>query len=410
MSKSDSTIINDGHGEEVESEDSSRWGISRRSFLFTLASTMALGLPRAAQASLTNVQPFSFAFVSDVHLTLEHEDTYELFRESQLFLQQTVKRINEMNLDFVVFGGDMIHGPGKDEGHWNFFLDIVQGLNCQWYFVLGEDDVTGDVAVDKMKLFGPDWKGKGLENDKPYWSLSPEHNVHLIGLDTSVPDSKTGRLTTDQIRWLKADLAANVSKFTIVFSHHPLLAPHPYDSGPPFSDYACYNGASARELIGASPYVRLAISGHIPINEVQKEANTYYVSCPSLITYPCAFKVFRIDNDQIKMETHQIDYRALVKKGEKALLDSSLSHHYNKKKPQEFLSLCEGDKLDNNAVLPLYGGMTPQPYNPAKQKGKAPEPIPDEEEAKGKDGDKPSPKTGESSDDSKKTKKRFKLW
>jgi hypothetical protein len=127
------------------------------------------------------------------------------------------------------------------------------------------------------------------------------------------------------------------------------------------------NSASVREVLAGSPYVRLALSGHIPVNATLKEGNIYYLSCPSLVAYPCAFKVFRVGNDEIEVETHQVTYNALVKKAEKALLESTFAHHYNNSAPREFVTLCRGEKEDNHAVLPLYGGMTPRALKPQKQ-------------------------------------------
>ncbi len=339
--------------------------ISRREFISSLVATAVLGLPQAARASLIPVKPFSFAFVSDVHLTTGVADTHILFNESQLFLQDAVKTINNLNVDFVVFGGDNVETPGKDEQNWNLFLDVMQTLNCRWDFILGESDLTSPVASEKMRMFGPDWKGRGFENGVPYWSYNFANNVHLIGLDTSKANSKSGQVSSDQLTWLKSDLESHPSQFTMIFSHHPLIVPHPYDDP---GDYGIVNGAEVREVLATSPYVRLALSGHVPVNSVQKEGNIYFVSCPMLTSYPCAFKVFRVNNDEIVMETHMITYKALVKKGEKALLQSTLAYHYNKSNPQEFVELCAGKKLDSNAVLPLYGGMTPHAISPHNDK------------------------------------------
>lgn len=365
------------------------FAITRRDFLGSMLAIAALGLPHKAHAALSPIKPFSFAVISDAHLTHGVEDTYYLYKESQLFLQDAVKQINALNVDFCVFVGDMIESPGKDEVNWNLFIDIMQTLNCRWDFVLGESDITSSSNQEKMRMFGPDWKGRDFDNTAPYWSYNFANNVHLIGLDTSKYNSKSGYVSDEQLEWLKNDLATHASQFTIVFSHHPTLPPSPYDGGPPFSGYGIVNGASVREVLASSPDVKLAISGHVPINSVEKESTIYYASVPSLIAYPCAFKVFRIDNNEIKVETHQISYKALIKKAEKALLESSFAYSYHKKRPRDFISLCEGGPKHANAILPLYGGMTPQPYDPKKgnvKKGasqKAPD-KPDEKKKKRK--------------------------
>lgn len=322
-------------------------------------SLLGFSCKQEARASLAPVKPFSFAYVTDVHLTTDLQDTHELFHESQLILQSVIKKINTLQVDFVVFGGDQVESLGKNESNWNLFLDVVQGLNCPWHFVLGDKDVTS--VVDKMQVFGPDWKGKGIEGNTSYWSTDYASNVHLIGLDTSRTESKEGLLSTRQINWLKKDLEKNSSKFTIVFSHHPLLPPPPYDTGnTPWTSYILANAASGREVLGASPYVRLCLSGHIGMNKIQKEGNIYYVSNAALASYPCSFKVFKIDQDKIEMESYQIEYKAFVDKARKNLIESTLAYYYDKGKPKEYARASEGDSLDQNAMLPLYGGMIPE--------------------------------------------------
>lgn len=301
-------------------------------------------------------------------MTTDKEDTHELFHESQLILQSVVKKINELQVDFVMFGGDQIEGLGKNEANWNLFLDVVQGLNCPWHFVLGDKDVGS--VVDKMAVFGPDWKGKGIEGNTSYWSSDFASNVHLIGLDTSRTESKEGLLSSRQLSWLKKDLEKNSSKFTIVFSHHPLLPPAPYDTGnSPWTSYVVSNAASGREVLAASPYVRLALSGHIGLNKLQKEGNIYYVSNAALISYPCSFKVFRVDQDKIEMESFQIQYKAFVDKARKNLIESTLAYYYDKGKPKEYARLSEGETLDQTALLPLYGGMIPERLEKEAQGG-----------------------------------------
>ncbi|MBS1997785.1 MAG: metallophosphoesterase, partial [Cyanobacteria bacterium SZAS LIN-2] len=166
--------------------------VNRRRFLLGLTSILSLSPlalgPLAKEASAqANFEPFSFAFISDVHLSTGQADTTVLLQESQLFLQDVVKQLNQHKLDFIVFGGDQVEGPGKDDSFWNLFIDVCQNLNAPWFFVLGEADVSGRRAVDKMDAYGPDFKGRNLTSGKPYWSTDPVPNVHLIGLDTSRP-------------------------------------------------------------------------------------------------------------------------------------------------------------------------------------------------------------------------------
>lgn len=342
--------------------------ISRRAFLFTLATVSCLPFAKSAQAAVGLFDPFSFAYITDVHLTSGVPDTFKMLQESQLFLQDVVKALNAEKLDFIVFGGDQVEKPGQNDANWQLFLDVVQGLNCPWTFVLGEQDVSGPPAVDKMRTYGPDWKGKGIETNQPYWSQSPLPGVHLIGLDTSKAGTVTGDLSSEQLEWLKEDLKSNPRRFTIVFSHHPLLAPSPYDSGPPWDEYVVPQGALAREILGSSKYVRLALSGHVHMTKIQQERDLWYVSNPSLAVFPCAYRIFHVTPETVTVETYQVQFPALIKKARALLVNSQLAFKYNEKDLEAFPELALGDKLDRDAVMPLSPGGQLEPVNRKRKK------------------------------------------
>lgn len=338
--------------------------LSRRHFLAGLGALTCFGqlssLLLPVQAAGFDFAPFSFAVVSDSHLSHGLPDSLKLLQESQLFLQDVVKSINEQKVDFVIFCGDQVESPGRDETFWQLFIDIVAVLNCPWYFVLGEWDVSGPPAVERMVTYGPDFKGKGLTNGTSYWSTDPVPGVHLVGLDTAKANSETGELSNAQMNWLKQDLNSNKGKMTIVVSHHPLLAPPPYDGGPPFEEYTLVQGASAREILGACLDVRLAISGHVPINKIQRERSIWYVSCPPVDIYPCEYKLFHVDQQGITVETLGVRYEALVKKAKKIMINSRLAFQYSNHKPDTFLKLAEGNELDRAAYLGLAPGAVAQ--------------------------------------------------
>lgn len=330
-----------------------KFAISRRKFIAALAGLPVLTLPWTS-ASAAVSKPFSFIYISDCHLVTGQADTaFKMLQESQLFLQEIIKGVNALNPDFVIFGGDQVETVGNNDANWQLFIDLAQALTAPWSFVLGEQDVSGKIPVDKMKEFGPDFKGRGITGSTPYWSLDPIDNVHLIGLDTSVANSATGEISEEQLEWLKKDLAANKGKFTIVASHHPLLPPAPYDGGPPWDEYIVPNGADAREIIGTSSDVRLVLSGHLYMNKAQLERDVYHISCAGLNVYPCQYKYFKVSKEAIIMESFEVPFPALVKKARKALADSSLASKLNRKDPEAVIQLFEGHAEDQNAFMSL---------------------------------------------------------
>ncbi len=339
--------------------------LSRRQLLFALCGIAVLPLWPSASAKSSNQRAFQFGYLTGSYLISGQPDDFRLLQESQLFLQDAIKTLSREKLDFVIFGGDNVIGPGKDDVNWQLFIDIAQSLSCPWQFVLGENDISGSIPVDPMRTYGRDWKGKGIETDKTYWSQDPLEGVHLIGLDTSEPNSTAGYLSGQQLAWLEKDLQTNANNFTIVVSHHPLLPPPPFDGGPPWDKYIVPQGPSAREIIGQQGSACLALSGHVHISKIQREKNVWYISSPSLNVYPCAFRIFRVTADSVSVETYQISFPALVKKARRQIENWSLPYKYSPK-VQAFVDLMEGAKTDKFACLPLDPSKGLEPLRPKK--------------------------------------------
>lgn len=337
----------------------------RRKFLLGLAGMSLLSFKLPQAKAYQPFAPFTFAHVCDVNLTNDQADSFELTQESQLFLQQLVKELNQAHVDFVMFGGDQVHALGQSEDTWALFQDCLQPLNVPWSFVLGERDVSGPSPIDKNKTYFPDWKLLGIKTDTGYWSHNPRMapDVHIIGLDSSLPNTTVGGISGRQLAWLKQDLEDNKKYFTMVFCHHPLLPPAPYDGGPPWDDYVIPDASSVREVLAGYPQVKMVLSGHVHVNKVQVEKGIYHISTPSLIVYPCAYRIFTVTPDMVTMETHQVDFPALVKKARRELINSSLAERFSQHNPASFVDLVAGEKLDYDALLPMKGSPQLQPLN-----------------------------------------------
>jgi 3',5'-cyclic AMP phosphodiesterase CpdA len=281
-------------------------------------------------------------------------DSYKLLQESQLFVQEAVKQLNEEKLDFIIFGGDQVEGVGQDLGNWQFFLDSAQELNAPWSFILGECDISGVSPIDKVKTFRPDWRARGIDTQTPYWSHSPLPAVHIVGLDTSSFNSVKGDVEAEQLQWLKDDLQANKDKFTIIFSHHPLLPPAPYGQGLPLDQFLLPQAEAIRAILEAHPQVALSVNGHVHVNSQTKANNIWYVSSSSVDVFPCAYKIFHVRADEVSLESKPINFPALVKKARKELVDSAFVSQ-GKVDGEIFAKLAEGKHESNNASLAFYG-------------------------------------------------------
>jgi 3',5'-cyclic AMP phosphodiesterase CpdA len=322
--------------------------LTRRNFLLGLVTLSATKVFARELESRKPVKPFSFAFLTDCYLTTGVADSFKQTQESQLFLQDAIKQINSQAVDFVLFGGNQVEFTGQDDRNWQLFIDLVQQLNCPWYFVLGDRDVQG---IDKLGTFGPDFKGKGLSGKTPYWSLNALPNVHLIGLDTSQADSSLGQISKSQLIWLQEDLDNNRGLLTIVVSHHPLLLPSSYANL--LAASASAEAEQCRSILESSNDVVLQLSGHVNVTKVSREKHIWYISSPGLAIYPCSYRIFRIEGENIAMRTHQVGFPALVKKARTNLADSQIARNFNARHPDCLIRFAQGEHDDQNATLSL---------------------------------------------------------
>jgi hypothetical protein len=150
--------------------------------------------------------------------------------------------------------------------------------------------------------------------------------------------------------------------------------------------------------------VRLALSGHVHVNQIQQEKDVWYVSSPSLAVYPCAYRIFRVSPQAVTVETYQISYSALIKKARKQLENWSLPYKFNPK-VQAFCELLEGAKEDQNVRLSLkVPGKKTEVNQPKIKKGKDSEEPKDKDKNRHKEKDQAKDQSKESNKDKSKHK------
>jgi 3',5'-cyclic AMP phosphodiesterase CpdA len=120
---------------------------------------------------------------------------------------------------FAVSVGDAWFGYGGTMEHYRGevaqFLSLVNGWRVPLYNVIGNHEVTADIERERYlrKRFG------NLYGSFDYG------NAHFICLDTDEV-GKEGRITGEQLRWLKQDLERNHHASVIfVVLHRPLFSP-----------------------------------------------------------------------------------------------------------------------------------------------------------------------------------------
>jgi 3',5'-cyclic AMP phosphodiesterase CpdA len=160
----------------------------------------------------------SFVQISDSHIGF-HLPVNDHPQET---LASVVDKINGLAVQpaFVVHTGDVTHLSKPEQ--FDTAKQIMSKLKAPLLVIPGEHDVIGDQGKSFREHFGrADAKGAGWYS----WDQGGTHFISLI----NVNDGETlGRLGTDQLAWLKTDLAARKKDQPIVvFGHIPLYALYP---------------------------------------------------------------------------------------------------------------------------------------------------------------------------------------
>lgn len=208
--------------------DYSNDGINRRGFLECMAWagsgvvwTVSGGLASSqafGQKGLTNRGGMTFVQISDSHMGFTKPANPDVTGT----LRATVDQINALSQppDFIIHTGDLTH-TSKPAEFDTMDQVLMASKQKQFFFVPGEHDNSIDDGKLYLERYGQNAKGKG-------WYSFDHKGVHFVGLVNSAALEGMGKLGTDQLAWLEADLKACVSSTPLVlFAHIPLWTVYP---------------------------------------------------------------------------------------------------------------------------------------------------------------------------------------
>lgn len=283
------------------------WSVS-----IILAGIMFLGLQcYSGTASL------KFAQVSDVHFYIgENNTTYKMIAESPKLLDDAIAQINEIpNVSFVMFTGDQIDKPFEKE--LNAFLPHLEKLNAPWYFAFGNHDTMyGGYLTPSLYMQLVNKYNKNYKFEKTYYSFVPQKGYKAIVLDTIIRDKLTsnGRIGEQQLEWLDQELASSTKDTILIFMHVPLL--EPYVS----PNHRLLDADKMEEILNKYKNPIAVFQGHYHGAKITQKGHILYVSCPSMVTYPNAFRMITVTNYRNKVvfdiqdkETRLKDVQKLAK-------------------------------------------------------------------------------------------------
>lgn len=155
--------------------------------------------------------------------------------------------------DFFLITGDLVHeGDAEDYRAYRALLDECCG-DVPYYVCLGNHD--------RHRAFHEGFLGES--GDAPYVRSSVQGGLRIISLDSSPEDATVmGRITPEQLAFLREELKTPAPKGTVVLLHHP-------PCGVVYESFAahCPEMEELAKLL-ESGEVRAVFSGH-----------THFVSC-----------------------------------------------------------------------------------------------------------------------------------
>jgi 3',5'-cyclic AMP phosphodiesterase CpdA len=203
-------------------------GIDRRGFLDCMA-WAGTGMLWSIAGGVLTSQAFGqkmsapkgelhFVQISDSHLGFNKPANPDVAAT----LQATIDKINSLPVqpDFLIHTGDLSHTSKAAE--FDALDQILKGASPrQAFFVPGEHDTSIDDGKLYLERYGKNAKGRG-------WFSFNHKDVHFVGLSNVAAIEGLGKLGSEQLQWLEADLKRQpASRPVVVFAHIPLWSVYP---------------------------------------------------------------------------------------------------------------------------------------------------------------------------------------
>ena len=257
--------------------------------------------------ALSYADTLKFAHISDVHLSDKTVDTsYKVLSHSKELFKDEIEQINSIpNLDFVIVTGDLADKPQKPL--LEQACDQMNKLKYPWYFAFGNHDAAVGTSFKKDKYFDYIKKrNKNIKSETSYYSFVPKKGYRVIVLDATIDNKITanGELPKEQLEWLdeQLDLSQKSNQVPLIFLHHPLHEPFPS------FHHRLINAQEFKNILDKYNMPIAVFSGHYHATKIYKEGHILHVSTPSLVTYPCAFRIVSVSNMKHQV-VFNFDYR-----------------------------------------------------------------------------------------------------
>ena len=235
------------------------------------------------------------AQVSDAHFSSFEENTsYKFLKKSPELLDDVIFQINTSGpYDFVMFTGDLVNKPKVSE--LEKFITHANNLVYPWYAIDGNHDISIDGPLTKRKFLETlAANNDNMQQENIYYAFTPKKGFRVICLDSIIDYKLTsnGEISNEEFIWLTQELEKHAKDTVIVCSHVPIIEPF---SSP---NHKMQNEYEVRKLLKTHKNPLIVLQGHYHTTKIIQDDNMLVVACPSLVTYPNAFRVININSNK----------------------------------------------------------------------------------------------------------------
>ena len=226
--------------------------------------------------------------------TFEENTSYKFLKKSPELLDDVIFQINTSGpYDFVMFTGDLINKPKVSE--LEKFISHANNLIFPWYAIDGNHDISIDGPLTKKKFLSTlAASNDNMQQENIYYAFTPKKGFRVICLDSIIDYKLTsnGEISNEEFMWLTQELEKHSKDTVIVCSHVPIIEPF---SSP---NHKMQNEYEVRKLLKTHKNPVVVLQGHYHTTKIIQDDNMLVVACPSLVTYPNAFRVININSNK----------------------------------------------------------------------------------------------------------------
>jgi len=171
-----------------------------------------------AEKGKTKAADFTFVQISDSHIGFNKPANADVNATLQVAIDQINAAVHQP--DLILHTGDLTHLAKATE--FDTLDQLLKGLRQkEVLYVPGEHDVIGDDGKLFLERFGKSTGGKT-------WQSFDHKGVHFVGLNNAVQLEGLGAIGSEQLEWLRKDVAdVSASTPIVVFAHIPLWSVYP---------------------------------------------------------------------------------------------------------------------------------------------------------------------------------------